>query len=385
MRVLLLGNYAHNHQQSMLRFAELMRELLTTAGHEVRLLQPPPVLGTLTSSAEEGLGKWLGYIDRFLLFRPRLRREAAWADVVHICDHGNAMYAAMLGGTPHVVTCHDLMAIASARGEIAENRTGWSGRVFQRWVLNGLRRAQHIVCVSDQTRAELLRVAGLAPERTRVVHNALNYPYRPMPAAEARARLQALAAAEPWPFLLHVGGNQWYKNRGGVVRIFAHLAALPTFQRHHLVMAGKPCPSDLREQVQHSGLAERIHEWTEVCNEDLRALYSTAEALLFPSLQEGFGWPIAEAQACGCPVITSSRSPMTEVGGDAAIYIDPEDEAGAATIVVDAMTRRTALVQAGLQNVERFSGAQMVERYIDAYRAVLVSAGKPQVVTEDCG
>ena len=74
-----------------------------------------------------------------------------------------------------------------------------------------------------------------------------------------------------------------------------------------------------------NGLRDRVIELTNITNEDLRALYSKATALLFPSLREGFGWPIIEAQACGCPVFTSDRVPMTEVGGDAAIYLDPTD------------------------------------------------------------
>ena len=373
MKILLVGNYHHSHQQSMQRFADLTCELLTAAGHEVRLLKPEPLLGNL-KPGEAGLGKWLGYIDRFILFRPRLRRAARWADVVHVCDHSNAMYAGMVGGRPNVVTCHDLLAVQSARGEIAGNVTGFSGRIFQRWILSGLKRAQHVVCVSEQTRSELRRLSGLPAARCSVVPNALNYPYRPMVSDEARARLQRLGASAPWPFFVHIGGNQWYKNRAGVVGLFMQLAALPPFQSHHLIMAGKPWPDELRALVQGSGLAARIHEWTEVANEDLRALYSTAEALLFPSLQEGFGWPIAEAQACGCVVVTSNRAPMTEVGGDAAIYIDPDDAPGAAAVIAGTLADRDALVEAGLRNAERFSGAQMVEGYVAAYRRVVAAA-----------
>ena len=373
MKVLLLGNYVHSRQQSMQRFADLMRELLTAAGHEVRLLKPEPLLGNL-KPGETGLGKWLGYVDRYLLFRPRLRRAARWADVVHVCDHSNAMYVDMIGGRPNVVTCHDLLAVQSALGEIPGNVTGFSGRIFQRWILSGLKHAQHVVCVSEQTRSELRRLSGLPAARCSVVPNALNYPYRPMESDEARARLQRLGASAPWPFFVHVGGNQWYKNRAGVVRLFMQLAALPPFQSHHLIMAGKPWPDELRALVQGSGLAARIHEWTELANEDLRALYSTAEALLFPSLQEGFGWPIAEAQACGCVVVTSNRAPMTEVGGEAAVYIDPDDAPGAAAVIAGALADRDALVEAGLRNAERFSGAQMVEGYVAAYRRVVAAA-----------
>lgn len=370
MKILLIGNYAHSQQQSMQRFADLMFELLTASGHEVRLLKPDPLLGNL-KPAEAGLGKWLGYIDRFILFRWRLHRAAEWADIVHICDHGNAMYVNMLGGKASVVTCHDLLAVQSALGEIPGNVTGFSGRMLQRWIMSGLRQAQHVVSVSQQTRSELQRLSGLHDARCSVAHNALNYPYQPMAADAARERLRRLGEVEDWPFFVHVGGNQWYKNRAGVVRLFMQLATQPPFVQHHLVLAGKPWPEDLRALVQGSGLAERIHEWTEPANEDLHALYSTAEALLFPSLQEGFGWPIAEAQACGCPVVTTGRAPMTEVGGDSAVYIDPDDIAGAAVLIAKALSSRQELAAGGLHNAARFTGPAMAARYIAAYQCVL--------------
>ena len=77
----------------------------------------------------------------------------------------------------------------------------------------------------------------------------------------------------------------------------------------------------------HPEMAASVIPLTNVDNETLRALYSAAELLLFPSLEEGFGWPIVEAQACGCRVVTSQKAPMTEAGGDAAFYL-PEREHG---------------------------------------------------------
>jgi glycosyltransferase involved in cell wall biosynthesis len=354
----------------MQRFAELMLHLFDTAGHEARLVRPPPIFGNLRPGAA-GLGKWLGYIDCFVLFPNRLRKGVAWADVVHICDQANAVYVPRLNGKPHLVTCHDLLAIRSALGQIPANPISWSGRIYQRWILSGLRKAQRVVCVSDQTRRELKAVAGLPDARTTVVLNALNYPYRPMAADEFREHLRALGADPAWPFFLHVGGNQWYKNRAGVVRIFAHLASMPTFARHHLVMAGKPWPAELRALVNQAALASRIHEWVDVSNEHLRALYSAAEALIFPSLQEGFGWPIAEAQACGCPVFTSNRPPMTEVGADAAVYFDPDDPQTAAGIIAERMADAAALGRQGIESAKRFAPETMLAGYLSVIEEVV--------------
>lgn len=365
LHILLIGNYAPMRQQSMLRFAELMRRLYVEAGHEVRLLQPTEVLGRLARNVNHGIGKWLGYVDRFVLFRFSLRRALTWADVVHICDHSNAMTVPWLRGKPHLVTCHDLLAIRGARGGIAEHRVRFTGRLLQRWIVSGLRHAQRVVCVSRQTARELQQAAGIAAAKVSVVPNALNYPYAPMPQAEATLRMRTIGLSLSQPYVLHVGGNDWYKNRPGVVRIFAELVKRPGYAAHRLVLAGKAWDADLAALVAGSGVAGRTDAVVDADNEMLRALYSRANFLLFPSLAEGFGWPIAEAMACGCPVVTTGRAPMTEVGGEAALYLDdPADAAGCARRIVDAMGSRERRVALGFAQAARFDAAAMQTGYL---------------------
>ena len=173
MKVLLIGNYINKRQQSMQRFAEMMRQGLTDAGHEVRLVRPPVLLGRLRRG-ETGLAKWIGYIDRFLLYPPVLCRQLRWADVVHICDHANAVYIPHLRGKPHVLTCHDMLAIRAALGEIPQSPVDWTGRTYQRWILRNLRRAQAVACVSRRTCEEVRRLTDLTEDQLTVVSNALN-------------------------------------------------------------------------------------------------------------------------------------------------------------------------------------------------------------------
>jgi len=143
-------------------------------------------------------------------------------------------------------------------------------------------------------------------------------------------------------------------------------------------------PSLDREIALYSGqdpdFARDIFCLQGVNKETLRALYSAAELLLFPSWEEGFGWPVIEAQACGCRVVTTNRAPMTEIGGDAAFYIDPHDPAAAAATVRSVLEQgapeKRMTIENGIANAGRFSEARMIEEYLEIYRRL---AGEPEV------
>jgi glycosyltransferase involved in cell wall biosynthesis len=126
-----------------------------------------------------------------------------------------------------------------------------------------------------------------------------------------------------------------------------------------------------------TNLIGHVHERSGVDDVGLRALYSHAQALIFPSLYEGFGMPLIEAQACGCPVFTSNRAPLTEIGGMGAGYVDPEQPEAAARFIAERLSepgRRERMIQAGFENVhKRFTTDRMVDDYLKLYRTVKAS------------
>ncbi len=380
MRILLIGNYPHDRQESMQRFAAMMDDGLRAAGVSVEVLVPEPCLGNLKKSGT-GLGKWLGYFDKFFLFPIRLRRKLATIKarqatdlIVHICDHSNAFYTRFLQDVPHVITCHDLLAVRSARGEIPENPTRWSGRRLQGMVASGLARARQVVCDSEATQRDVLRLIALPAERVSVITIGFNYPYSPMLETEARARVAVLLPSTR-RYILHVGGNQWYKNRPGVLRIYAQAIAMnPALP--DLVMAGKLFTAEMESYVTANRLQERVRCVEGCGNEDLRALYSLADLLLFPSLAEGFGWPVIEAQACGCPVLCSHLEPFPEVTRGTASMGDPVDESGFAAELLRLLAEpsaRAQLAAQGLDNARRFAPATMTASYVTCYDRLLVT------------
>src|SRR5205807_957198 len=277
---------------------------------------------------------------------------------------------------PVVVTCHDLLAIRGALGEETDCPASWTGEILQRWILDGLRRVSAIACVSRATEADAGRLLG-SKEKTpsiTVIENGLNYDYRPLPEGEVRARLARLSQLRPdRPFVLHVGSHLRRKNRAGVVRIFAKTKDHWNAQ---LVFAGARLSTDLWTQGRALGIADRIIEIVSAESELLEALYNCAHALLFPSRFEGFGWPIAEAQACGCPVLCRDAPPMSEIAGGAALLRDIADEDGFGNDLLrlrDSATREKYR-ERGLQNGRRCSAKKMAEGYLSLYRELGVAA-----------
>ncbi len=378
MRLLLVGNYPLDRQNSMLRYQDLLQRELSARGYVVGVAAPKTVWGGLGRPG--ALAKWLGYVDKYLLFPWQLRTLARGWDWVHVCDHSNAVYLPYLPKKRSSITCHDLLAIEAAEGRhpVADvgRRVGRTGQVQQRWIAKHLLRARRVVCISHST-ARSRRALGAAGEIT-VIHNPLSRSFAPQPQEEVeRCRAQAgLLPGEP--YVLHVGGNLWYKNRVGVLRIFGALRQHAAGAGLRLVMAGHPWTEEMRLGAQEAGLnddrsAGPVLTWQDPTDREVEALYTGATLLLFPSLQEGFGWPILEAQSCGCAVATSDRDPMREIAGEAAILLDPADAVSAADTIAAAWDQLPALRQQGLTNAELYSAARLMPLY-DAFFQTAFSA-----------
>jgi len=366
MKVLLVGNYPFDGSTSMHIWSKTLLRELRQLDVDVEVISPRPRFGKMKPSVH-GVGKWLGYIDRFVIFPRALRSAAAEADMVHLCDHGAAMYAPMIKGRPVVVTCHDMNAVRGSRGELPELRSSVFGGILQRWICHGLRHATRVACVSRATFDDARRILK-EDENLCVILNGLNYPYQSLAPAEAERRLAGFTS-QLAPFVLHLGSNAAYKNREGVLRIFAKAAAGTSLQ---LVIAGEALNRKLAGLVRELQIEERIVQVVKPHAGLIEALYNRAVCLLFPSRYEGFGWPPIEAQACGCPVVASDIPALAEVLGQSAVLRPVEDEAGMA----DAIRRlaldqefRDELRQSGFVNVRaRFQTSRMIGEYLSLYR-----------------
>ena len=370
--VLLIGSYPPDQWQSMLRFGQMMLDGLRAAGIDARLIRPPAVFGRFRVFGATA-AKWLGYIDKFVLFQWSLRRNlAARPALVHICDHSDATHARAAAGFPLVITCHDLFAVRGALGENPEHKPGFTGRILQRWILRGLRRADLVACISSVTAQDVQRlvVRGNARPRVAVVPLGLNYPYRKLTPPQAHEHLGKIPDVDlSAPFVLHVGTNTPRKNRDGVLRIFARIQDK---WNGRLVFVGERLNGELEALARELNISKRIVQIENAESELLEALYSAAVALLYPSRFEGFGWPVIEAHACGCPVVCSKAGSLPEVAGEAGLFHDVDDEQSFAEDLLrltDAEEHARWSTRA-LENARRFSAARMISRYRELYRSV---------------
>ena len=363
-KLLLIGNYLPDGQESMIRYAQWLTNGLRGRGFDVTLARAPIFFG-LFCKRLVGLNKWLKYIDKYFIFPIILKLYYVRKfDHFHIMDHSNALYVKCLPSKLTSITCHDMLAIRSAYEEGFGPSTSWSGRLLQSQILSGLRSIPRVICGSSATICDL-RYWTNADKNISFI----NYPFHGDFRVLDREKLELWKEEKgvPKKYLLHVGDNSWYKNRMGVLQIFEQFRQMASMSDIHLIMLGKPLAIDLKIFIDNHDLNQVVHHDSNVSDEDIIFYYNGANALLFPSLIEGFGWPIIEAQACGCPVITTDADPMREVSGGMGILIDPMDVTSSCLAIEKMLSANPLAKELLLDHVKKHSPEKVLNDYVDYF------------------
>lgn len=274
---------------------------------------------------------------------------------VDVCHFTNNV-APLWTPVPSVVTIHDMTVWLYP--EYHYHRRLWAMRPF---VPPAARRAAAIIAVSHSAKRDIVRILDVPEEKVHVIYEAPAAPFRPITAGDARAILRRQGLSVPDRFILYVGTIEPRKNLVRLMQAFATLR-LHGGISHDLVLVGQRGWKDrpVFEAVERLGLQNSVHFLGHVSTPTLVALYNLAEALVFPSLYEGFGLPVVEAMACGTPVLTSSKGALGEIAGDAAEFVEPAEVESIAAGLRRLLTnevRRTELRARGFEHVAGFDWA----------------------------
>jgi glycosyltransferase involved in cell wall biosynthesis len=275
-----------------------------------------------------------------------------------------------------VVTIHDCIHLMFP--QYLPNRLAYGYARASLWA--AARRAERIFTVSETSKADILRYCDVEAERIIVVYNAIDDRFATPPEPEAIERVRERYQLHG-PFALYVGNIKPHKNLERLIDAF-DLVRRGGFERLELLIIGDQISKypRLRRAVDKHKLHKHVRFLGFVADDTLAALYRLATVFVFPSLYEGFGLPPLEAMASGTPVVTSNRSSLPEVVGDAAVLVDPYSAAsiadGIQQVLGDADLRRS-LAARGLARAREFSWDTSIRRVHEVYMDVAAQSTSP--------
>jgi glycosyltransferase involved in cell wall biosynthesis len=346
-----IGRYAQN----------LALSLETLDGH----------ISLLGITSESGMEFLRGTIQSPLIPVPTLDRRWDEVGLPELLRREKAdVYHTPLFVLPCIRTC---ISITTIHDVIPLSRPDLSAPGFTTFfhanLKNALRRATHLVTVSEFSRKDCLKHCDIPPDRITAVQEPVSPHFGPRKPEESARILEGWGLTAG--FILSVGALDRRKNIGGLLEAYRLLREeVPEAPLLAIVGASSGDAFDLDLEVGKRGLTEHVRALGRVSDEVLAHLYSAAEAFAFPSLYEGFGLPVLEAMASGTPVIASASTSLPEVVGDAAILVDPENPRE----IKDALARilkdsalRASLVKKGFARASQFSLKRHGEHLYDLY------------------
>jgi len=235
-----------------------------------------------------------------------------------------------------------------------------------------VRAATRIITLSGFTRDNLVRHLGAPAERIEIVHGAAG-PEFSREYSRDEIHAEKVRRSLPDSFLFYPAFTWSHKNH---VRLLEALAILQRSRPVRLVLTGRPrhAAPEIRRAIARLGLSEQVIELGYVPDEEVPLLYRLATALVFPSLGEGFGLPIVEAMASGCPVVCSGVTSLPEVAGDAALFCDPTDSKDIAekvALLLDSEDMRRRLIDKGLARAAQFSWEKAALQTFKVYESAV--------------
>lgn len=358
MRLILINSYDIPFSKSMDLYTKSIEKGLKKK-IKVQIIYPKKILNKIDFKFLF-IKKWLGYIDKYLIFGIRIFFSLNKKDIVHICDQANSILYPFIRSKYKIITCHDLIMVNYSKKK--NNKLNFFGKIYQKLILHYLIKFENIICVSKHTLKHLSRFRKVKNKNIKVIYNSFNY-------NDLKNNLKKKIIDNK--FFLHVGADIFYKNKLNLIKIYSEF--FKKNKNYKLVLAGGVNSNKVLDLVKKLKLDENVIEIYNPNFNELKSLYLNAEALIFPSLFEGFGRPIIEAQALGCPVFTSNLPPMNEIGLDTVYYIDPLNPKKSARIINNKIKNKKEIILKAYKNAKRFDEKLISVQLLNYYKRLYKS------------
>lgn len=303
-----------------------------------------------------------GFLNLPLASSAAIRKDV---ELFHATDH----HIPRIAGVPTVATVMDV--IPMLHPEWIKNDL----RSLKSWLFNtAVRKADHVITISEHSKQDMVEHLGMAPESISVTPLGVDPVYFQRIEESQRAAVLAKHGIKPG-FFLFVGTLQPRKNLPRILKAFQQLA--PEIRKEHpLIIVGRDGWNNEELLPQLEALQARGEgRWLSYLPQsEVMALLQSAEALMFPSLYEGFGLPVIEAFAAQCPVIASNSTSLPEVTGDAAWPVDPYDVDSISAAMLDLLSNRelrASKIQLGITRAQHYTWHECARQTLDVYRKVL--------------
>lgn len=298
----------------------------------------------------------------------------AWrgrGDLNHVVDHGYGHLIWVLGAERTIATVHDLIPLLLWRGAIPGVKPDRPHPLAE-FSFRALKRARHLIAISENTKRDLVRHLGCDSERITVIYWGIDSSFKPCRVEEKDSLRGRFGLPADGSHLVLASGGSFYKNEETSLAVVKRLRE--TCSQPVVLARLGPITEAWRKNVRLTGMEQAVVELTTVPHENMWKLYNAVDCLLFPSWYEGLGLPPIEAMGCGTPVVTSDAAALPESVGDAGLMAAPDDVkslAEAAQMVLEDPARRRAQIAKGLRHARKFSWEHNVRQTLRVYEKVL--------------
>jgi len=287
-------------------------------------------------------------LNRFVFIREAIKGK--W-DIIHPTYY-DPFFLKYINGTPFVITVHDMV------------HEKFFPRIHKKTIENKKKcivHAERIIAISENTKKDIIEIYNVNPDKIDVIYHGQS----------ADPNVEQKVENLPTNYILFVGQRGFYKNFNRFAKAMSMI--IKKYPEYHIVCTGSPFTRDEKKMLLNYDIDDKTHQYF-VNEKELTYLYKHATVFIFPSEYEGFGIPILEAFACGCPVALSNTSSFPEIAKDAGTYFDPlnvEDIEQALFRLIEDVGYREKCVMLGYQRVKNFSWKKMAQETLLTYNKAI--------------